>query len=66
MRAADGQLFSGFKADAGIMTEPTANRIAPICHGILWARIILDGIWRHNITASTGPLLSQLFGVNSA
>lgn len=25
----------GFRADAGIMTEPTNNRIAPLCHGIL-------------------------------
>ncbi|MEX6508970.1 M20 family metallopeptidase [Jiella sp. M17.18] len=37
----------GFKADAGIMTEPTANRIAPLCHGILWGRIVLDGIGGH-------------------
>jgi acetylornithine deacetylase len=37
----------GFKADAGIMTEPTANRIAPLCHGILWGKIILDGIGGH-------------------
>ncbi len=37
----------GFRADAGIMTEPTANRIAPLCHGILWGRIVLDGIGGH-------------------
>ncbi|WP_102224809.1 M20 family metallopeptidase [Acidimangrovimonas sediminis] len=37
----------GFRADAGIMTEPTDNRIAPLCHGILWGRIILDGIGGH-------------------
>ena len=37
----------GFKADAGIMTEPTANRIAPLCHGILWGRIVIDGIGGH-------------------
>lgn len=37
----------GFRADAGIMTEPTANRIAPLCHGILWGKIILDGIGGH-------------------
>lgn len=37
----------GFKADAGIMTEPTANRIAPLCHGILWGRIVVDGIGGH-------------------
>ena len=51
----------GFKADAGIMTEPTANRISPICHGILWARIILDGIGGHaeltpNSWDSSGPV----------
>lgn len=37
----------GFKADAGIMTEPTANKIAPLCHGILWGKIIIDGIGGH-------------------
>jgi acetylornithine deacetylase len=37
----------GFRADAGIMTEPTANKIAPLCHGILWGRIIIDGIGGH-------------------
>ncbi|HWJ73043.1 MAG TPA: ArgE/DapE family deacylase [Kaistia sp.] len=37
----------GFKADAGIMTEPTANRIAPLCHGVVWGRIIIDGIGGH-------------------
>jgi acetylornithine deacetylase len=37
----------GYTADAGIMTEPTANRIAPICYGILWGRIVLDGIGGH-------------------
>lgn len=37
----------GYRADAGIMTEPTANRIAPLCHGILWGRIIVDGIGGH-------------------
>ena len=37
----------GFRADAGIMTEPTANRIAPLCHGILWGRIVIDGIGGH-------------------
>lgn len=51
----------GFRADAGIMTEPTANRISPICHGILWARIILDGIGGHaeltpNSWQSSGPV----------
>ena len=37
----------GFRADAGIMTEPTGNRIAPLCHGILWGRVTLDGIGGH-------------------
>lgn len=37
----------GFRADAGIMTEPTGNRIAPLCHGILWGRIVIDGIGGH-------------------
>ena len=51
----------GFTADAGIMTEPTANRIAPLCHGILWGRIILDGIGGHaeltpNSWDSSGPV----------
>lgn len=51
----------GFKADAGIMTEPTANRIAPLCHGILWGRIIIDGIGGHaeltpNAWHSGGPV----------
>lgn len=51
----------GFRADAGIMTEPTANRIAPLCHGILWGRIIIDGIGGHaeltpNAWYSSGPV----------
>lgn len=51
----------GFRADAGIMTEPTANRIAPLCHGILWGRIIIDGIGGHaeltpNSWYSSGPV----------
>lgn len=51
----------GFRADAGIMTEPTNNRIAPICHGILWGRLIVDGIGGHaELTPkswdSTGPV----------
>jgi acetylornithine deacetylase len=37
----------GYHADAGILTEPTSNRIAPVCHGILWGKIILDGIGGH-------------------
>jgi acetylornithine deacetylase len=51
----------GFRADAGIMTEPSANRIAPICHGILWGRILIDGIGGHaelvpNSWDTTGPV----------
>jgi acetylornithine deacetylase len=51
----------GWRADVGIMTEPTANTIAPICHGILWARIVIDGIGGHaelkpNPWYSTGPV----------
>ena len=34
-------------ADAGIMTEPTANAVAPICYGILWGRIVIDGVGGH-------------------
>jgi acetylornithine deacetylase len=37
----------GYRADAGILTEPTANRISPLCHGILWGRILIDGIGGH-------------------
>ena len=51
----------GWRADAGIMTEPTANSIAPICHGILWARLVIDGIGGHaelkpNPWYGTGPV----------
>lgn len=37
----------GYHADAGILTEPTSNRVTPLCHGILWGKIILDGIGGH-------------------
>jgi len=51
----------GIRADAGILTEPTANRIAPICHGILWGRLIVDGIGGHaeltpNSWDTSGPV----------
>jgi acetylornithine deacetylase len=51
----------GYHADVGIMTEPTGNTIAPICRGILWARIIIDGIGGHaemapNSWDTTGPV----------
>jgi len=37
----------GYRADAGILTEPTDNRISPLCHGILWGKIVSDGIGGH-------------------
>jgi acetylornithine deacetylase len=37
----------GYQADAGILTEPTANRISPLCRGILWGKILIDGIGGH-------------------
>jgi acetylornithine deacetylase len=37
----------GYRADAGILTEPTDNRISPLCHGILWGKIVVDGIGGH-------------------
>ncbi|MAD91196.1 MAG: acetylornithine deacetylase [Gammaproteobacteria bacterium] len=37
----------GFSADAGIMTEPTNNRLSPICHGVLWGKIKIKGIGGH-------------------
>ena len=43
------------------MTEPTANRIAPLCRGILWGRIVIDGIGGHaelapNSWYTSGPV----------
>jgi len=37
----------GIKADAGILPEPTNAAVSPLCHGILWGRIIIDGIGGH-------------------
>ncbi|HTW25787.1 MAG TPA: M20/M25/M40 family metallo-hydrolase [Acetobacteraceae bacterium] len=37
----------GWHADAAILPESTALAISPICHGILWGRIRLDGIGGH-------------------
>lgn len=37
----------GIHADAGILTEPTRASISPLCHGILWGRIVIDGIGGH-------------------
>jgi acetylornithine deacetylase len=33
----------GYRADACILTESTAMRIAPLCRGILWGKFILPG-----------------------
>ncbi|RWR27066.1 ArgE/DapE family deacylase [Sinirhodobacter populi] len=51
----------GWRADVGIMTEPSANAISPICHGILWGKVIIDGIGGHaelrpNNWNTTGPV----------
>ena len=37
----------GWRADAGILPEATALRISPLCHGIVWGRILIDGIGGH-------------------
>ncbi len=37
----------GYRADAGILPEATALAISPVCHGILWGRILIDGIGGH-------------------
>jgi acetylornithine deacetylase len=37
----------GHQADAGIMTEATALAVSPLCHGILWGRIKINGIGGH-------------------
>ncbi|MDR0361522.1 MAG: ArgE/DapE family deacylase [Planctomycetota bacterium] len=33
----------GYKADAGIMTESTGMTVAPLCRGILWGRVRIEG-----------------------
>ena len=33
----------GIRADACIMAEPTDMKIAPLCRGILWGRLVLAG-----------------------
>ena len=33
----------GYRADACLMTEPTDKKIAPLCRGILWGKIIIKG-----------------------
>lgn len=37
----------GIRADAGILPEPTNAAVSPLCHGILWGRIVIDGIGGH-------------------
>jgi acetylornithine deacetylase len=37
----------GWQADAAILPESTGLAISPICHGILWGRILIDGIGGH-------------------
>lgn len=32
-----------YKADAGILAEPTSLKVAPLCRGILWGKIIVRG-----------------------
>lgn len=36
-------IHQGYRADAAIMTEPTDLKIAPLCRGILWGKIIVKG-----------------------
>jgi len=33
----------GYRADACILTEPTDMKIAPLCRGILWGKLIIPG-----------------------
>ncbi len=37
----------GYKADAGILAEPTALKVAPLCRGILWGKIKIEGRGGH-------------------
>ncbi len=47
----------GYRADAGILTEPTGNRVSPLCHGILWGKIVIDGIGGHTDPRKNHPLM---------
>lgn len=38
----------GYRADAGIMTEPTSNKLSLLCRGIVWGRIKISGKSGHN------------------
>lgn len=33
----------GYRADACILTEPTDMKIAPLCRGILWGKLVISG-----------------------
>lgn len=37
----------GYRADAGILAEPTALKVAPLCRGILWGKIKVEGRGGH-------------------
>jgi acetylornithine deacetylase len=37
----------GYRADAAFMPEPTSRRIVPMCRGILWGEIVLQGRSSH-------------------
>lgn len=36
-------MAKGYRADACILTEPTHLKLAPLCRGILWGKIIIEG-----------------------
>lgn len=36
-------IAEGYRADGCILTEPTDLRIAPLCRGILWGKIVIEG-----------------------
>ena len=36
-------MAAGHRADACIITEPTDLQIAPLCRGILWGKIVIEG-----------------------
>lgn len=33
----------GYRADGCLITEPTHLKIAPLCRGILWGKLIIEG-----------------------
>jgi acetylornithine deacetylase len=33
----------GYRADACILTEPTNLKVAPLCRGILWGKLVIEG-----------------------